>query len=79
MKTYTEYQFLIFSQIFYLLLNEYEQKIGDLKLEYDLSYPVLVETLRDYLESDYNDPDFSEYDCMATYLKENINQIAEQL
>ncbi len=79
MKTYTEYQFLIFSQIFYLLLNEYEQKIGDLKLEYDLSYPVLVETLKDYLGSDYNDPEFSEYDCMATYLKENINTIAEQL
>ena len=79
MKTYTEYQFLIFSQIFYLLLNEYEQKIGDLKLEYDLSYPVLVETLKDYLGSDYNDPECSEYDCMATYLKENINTIAEQL
>ena len=79
MKTYTEYQFLIFSQIFYLLLSEVEQRVGDLKLEYDLSYPVLVETLKDYLGSDYNDPGYSEYDCMATYLKENINTIAEQL
>lgn len=79
MKTYTEYQFLIFSQIFYSLLDEYEQRIGDLKLEYDLSYPVLVETLKDYLGSGYNDPEFSEYDCMATYVKENINTIAEQL
>jgi len=79
MKTYSEYQFLIFSQIFYLLLNDYEQKIGDLRLEYDLSYPVLVETLKDYLVSDYNDTECSEYDCMATYLKENINTIAEQL
>jgi hypothetical protein len=79
MRTYTEYQFLIFSQIFYLLLNEYEQKIGDLKLEYDLSYPILVDTLNDFIDSDLNDDNFSEYDCMATYLKENINTIAEQL
>jgi hypothetical protein len=79
MKPYTEYQFLIFSQIFYLLLSEVEERVGDLKLEYDLSYPVLVETLKDYLGSDYNDPEYSEYDCMATYLKENINTIAEQL
>jgi len=79
MKTYTEYQFLIFSQIFYLLLNEYEQKVGDLKLEYDLSYPVLVDTLNDFIDSDLNDENFSEYDCMATYLKENINTIADKL
>lgn len=79
MKKYNEYQFLIFSQIFYLLLNEYEQKIGDLKLEYDLSYPVLVDTLNDFIDSDLNDENFSEYDCMATYLKEKINTIAEQL
>jgi hypothetical protein len=79
MKKYNEYQFLIFSQIFYLLLNEYEQKIGDLKLEYDLSYPVLVDTLNDFIDSDLNDENFSEYDCMATYLKENINTIADKL
>ena len=79
MKTYTEYQFLIFSQIFYLLLSEAEQRVGDLKLEYDISYPVLVETLKDYLGSDYNDTEYSEYDCMATYLKENINTIADKL
>ena len=66
MKPYTEYQFLIFSQIFYLLLSEVAQRVGDLKLEYDLSYPVLVETLKDYLGSYYNDPEYSEYDCMAT-------------
>ena len=79
MKTYTEYQFLIFSQIFYLLLNEYEQKIGDLKLEYDLSYPILVDTLNDFIDSDLNDDNFSEYDCMVNYVKENLNTIAEQL
>ena len=77
MKTYTEYQFLIFSQIFYLLLSEVEEV--KLKLEYDLSYPVLVARLEDYIGSVYNDPECSEYDCMATYLKENINTIAEQL
>ena len=79
MNKYNEYQFLIFSQIFYLLLNEYEQKVGDLKLEYDLSYPVLVDTLNDFIDSDLNDENFSEYDCMATYLKENINTIADKL
>ena len=79
MNKYNEYQFLIFSQIFYLLLNEYEQKAGDLKLEYDLSYPVLVDTLNDFIDSDLNDENFSEYDCMATYLKENINTIADKL
>jgi hypothetical protein len=77
MKKYDEYQFLIFSQIFYAILNRVEGE--DLKLEYDLSYPVLVETLKDYLGSDYNDPECSEYDCMVNYVKENSNTIAEQL
>ena len=40
MKKYDEYQFLIFSQIFYLLLNQVEEV--KLNLEYDLSYPVLL-------------------------------------
>jgi len=79
MKKYDEYQFLIFSQIFYLLLSEAEQKVGDLKLEYDLSYPVLVDTLNDFIDSDLNDENFSEYDCMVNYIEENINTIAEQL
>jgi hypothetical protein len=79
MNKYNEYQFLIFSQIFYLLLSEVEQRVGDLKLEYDLSYPVLVDTLNDFIDSDLNDENFSEYDCMATYLKENINTIADKL
>ena len=77
MKKYDEYQFLIFSQIFYAILNRVEGE--DLKLEYDLSYPILVETLKDYLGSDYNDPECSEYDCMVNYVKENLNTIAEQL
>ena len=79
MKKYDEYQFLIFSQIFYLLLSEAEQKVGDLKLEYDLSYPVLVDTLNDFIDSDLNDENFSEYDCMVNYIEENIKTIAEQL
>jgi hypothetical protein len=79
MKKYDEYQFLIFSQIFYLLLSEVEQRVGDLKLEYDLSYPVLVDTLNDFIDSDLNDENFSEYDCMVNYIKENLNTIAEQL
>jgi hypothetical protein len=77
MKKYNEYQFLIFSQIFYAILNRVEGE--DLKLEYDLSYPILVDTLNDFIDSDLNDDNFSEYDCMATYLKENINTIAEHL
>jgi hypothetical protein len=77
MKKYNEYQFLIFSQIFYAILNRVEGE--DLKLEYDLSYPILVDTLNDFIDSDLNDDNFSEYDCMATYLKENLNTIAEQL
>ena len=77
MKKYNEYQFLIFSQIFYAILNRVEGE--DLKLEYDLSYPILVDTLNDFIDSDLNDENFSEYDCMATYLKENLNTIAEQL
>jgi len=77
MKKYNEYQFLIFSQIFYAILNRVEGE--DLKLEYDLSYPVLVDTLNDFIDSDLNDENFSEYDCMATYLKENINTIADKL
>jgi len=77
MKKYDEYQFLIFSQTFYAILNRVEGE--DLKLEYDLSYPILVDTLNDFIDSDLNDDNFSEYDCMATYLKENINTIADKL
>ena len=77
MKKYNEYQFLIFSQIFYAILNRVEGE--DLKLEYDLSYPVLVDTLNDFIDSDLNDDNFSEYDCMVNYVKENLNTIAEQL
>ena len=77
MKKYDEYQFLIFSQIFYAILNRVEGE--DLKLEYDLSYPVLVDTLNDFIDSDLNDDNFSEYDCMVNYVKENLNTIAEQL
>ncbi len=77
MKKYNEYQFLIFSQIFYAILNRVEGE--DLKLEYDLSYPILVDTLNDFIDSDLNDDNFSEYDCMVNYVKENSNTIAEQL
>lgn len=77
MNKYNEYQFLIFSQIFYAILNRVEGE--DLKLEYDLSYPVLVDTLNDFIDSDLNDDNFSEYDCMVNYVKENLNTIAEQL
>lgn len=77
MKKYDEYQFLIFSQIFYAILNRVEGE--DLKLEYDLSYPILVDTLNDFIDSDLNDDNFSEYDCMVNYVKENLNTIAEQL
>ena len=77
MKKYDEYQFLIFSQIFYAILNRVEGE--DLKLEYDLSYPVLVDTLNDFIDSDLNDDNFSEYDCMVNYVRKNLNTIAEQL
>ena len=77
MKKYNEYQILIFSQIFYAILNRVEGE--DLKLEYDLSYPILVDTLNDFIDSDLNDDNFSEYDCMVNYVKENLNTIAEQL
>ena len=77
MKPYTEYQFLIFSQIFYLLLNEVEEV--KLKHEYDLSYPILVARLEDYIGSVYNDPEYSEYDCMAQYLTEHLQFITEEL
>ncbi len=77
MKKYDEYQFLIFSQIFYAILNRVDGE--DLKLEYDLSYPILVDTLNDFIDSDLNDDNFSEYDCMVNYVKEKLNTIAEQL
>lgn len=47
MRIYNEYQFLIFSQIFYLLLYHLEEV--KLNLEYDLSYPILVARLEDYI------------------------------
>jgi hypothetical protein len=77
MRIYNEYQFLIFSQIFYLLLNEVEEV--KLNLEYDLSYPILVARLEDYICSEYNDPEYSEYDCMVQYLTEHLQFITEEL
>jgi len=71
MENYTEYQFLIFSQLFYLIAVNDEDDAP-----YDITYPIVVDELNKFLVSDFNDLDTSEYDAMHTYLLANADSIS---
>ena len=67
-KGYTEYQFFLFSQLFMIEL--------DCEEPYDLVYPVIVEELKKFLDSDFNDETQTEYQCMADYLLSHADRIS---
>jgi hypothetical protein len=66
-----EYQLYLFSQLFHL---ELQDCIED--EPYDLLFPIIVNELEKFEESDYNDETQSEYDCMAKYLSANADIIS---
>lgn len=70
-KGYTEYQFFIFSDIFMAEIEDL-----DVDSACDLVYPVIVNELKQFLDSDFNVDTQSEYDCMQDYLTANIDRIS---
>jgi hypothetical protein len=66
-----EYQLYLFSQLFHL---ELQDCIED--EPYDLLFPIIVNELEKFEESDYNDENQSEYGCMAKYLSANVDIIS---
>jgi len=74
MKKYTEYQFFMFSQL--MMFNMREVAMGAEFVPYDLLYPVFKEELEKFLESEYNNENQSEHNCMVNYIwahSERIN------
>jgi len=67
-KGYDEYQFFIFSQLFMPHIGTTEP--------YDLIYPIIVDELKKFLDSDFNVDTKSEYDCMEDYLWANADTIS---
>jgi hypothetical protein len=65
------YEDFLFSQLFmnYIENNETEYQ----ELEYDLMYPEVLRHRELFLKSNYNTDLESEYDCIVTYLKNEIN------
>jgi len=43
---------------------------------YDITYPILVDELIKFLDSDFNDENQSEYDCMEDYINANSDTIS---
>ena len=59
-----DYSFYLFSQLFDLYHNT--------DMPYDIKYTEVLNMYKDYLLSDYNSPNYGEYECMCKYLSENI-------
>ena len=66
-----EYQLYLFSQLFHATLKDYIEDVP-----YDLLFSIIVNTLEKFEESDYNDENQSEYNCMAKYLSVNADTIS---
>ena len=71
---YTEYQFLIFSQLFYIIMNDCVEDAP-----YDLTHPIVSNELTKFLDSDFNDENKSEYDCMEDYINAHSDTISIQI
>jgi len=55
---------------FYLFSKLYDEVLAhDAELEYDILFPKVVQHYRDYLESQYNDHNMSEYECIMDFLE----------
>ena len=61
-----EYSLFLFMMLY--------QEVNKLTLEYDLLYQVILKDFKKYNDSQFNDPDKPEYDCMSKYLHNNIKR-----
>jgi hypothetical protein len=66
-----EYQLYLFSQLFHETLKDCIEDTP-----YDLLFSIIVNELEKFEESDYNDENQSEYDCMMDYLSVNADIIS---
>lgn len=66
-----EYQLYLFSQLFHETLKDCLEDTP-----YDLLFPIIVNELEKFEESDYNDENQSEYSCMAKYLSASADTIS---
>lgn len=71
MKKYTDYQLLLFSQLFFNCYDILDQTYDDL-------FPFIIISLERFLESPYNVDTKSEYDCMVEFI-DNYDFCAENL
>ena len=65
---YSEYQFFLFTQLFNVIIEP--------ECEYDMLYPIVRNEMDKYLDSDFNDSNEPEYECMEWYLKANADVIS---
>lgn len=65
------YQLYLFSQLFHETLKDCIEDTP-----YDLLFPIIVNELKKFEESDYNDENQSECDCMVGYLNANADTIS---
>jgi hypothetical protein len=72
MEKYTEYQFFMFSQIMMLKLRGTDAEFEP----YDLLYPIFKAEMEKFLESEYNNENKSEHDCMVDYLWAHSDRIS---
>lgn len=64
------YSEFLFAQLFMSYVENNETEYQD--LEYDLMFPEVLKHRTLFLESEFNVPSKSEYDCIVDYLKCNI-------
>ena len=69
MEKYSEYQFFLFTQLFNVHID-----ITD--VPYDMLYSIVKDNFDKYLDSEFNDPNEPEYECMDWYLLANADVIS---
>jgi hypothetical protein len=69
MEKYSEYQFFLFTQLFNVHID-----ITD--VPYDMLYSIVKDNFDKYLDSEFNDSNEPEYECMDWYLKANADVIS---
>lgn len=69
MEKYSDYQFFLFTQLFNV-------HIDNTDVPYDMLYPIVKDSFDKYLDSEFNDSNEPEYECMEWYLKANADVIS---
>ena len=59
------YSFFLFSKLWDI---EYDQN-GDDGMEYDIAYPLVLADYKMFIDSDWNDDNRSEYECVVEFLE----------